>query len=106
MDDAQLAGQIMSAGTALAGLILVFLGSVFTAYDSYDRTEKAAVKSKYLTRALIAFLGFLAAVVAAGLAFGWAWCGNDALIGVPALLLGVSLVSMLIVAGLAVWDMK
>lgn len=106
MDDAQLAGQVISAGTALAGLILVFLGSVFTGYDSYKKTEKPAVKSKFLRRASVAFLGFLAAVAAAGCGFVSVLGMVDVSIIVPILLLAASLVCMLVVAGLAILDMK
>ncbi len=106
MNDAQLAGHVISAGTALAGLILVFLGSVFTAYDGFCKTEQTSVRSHYRVRACIAFLGFLAAVAAAGFGFVLAWRGSGVTIMVPILLLAGSLLCMLVVAVLAIWDMK
>ncbi len=39
------AGDISSTATALGGLLLVFIGAISTAYDSYNTDGKAAVKS-------------------------------------------------------------
>jgi hypothetical protein len=51
--------QLVTAGTALAGLILVFLGSTLAAFEGYDATQRHSVKVKYQRRALVAFFGFL-----------------------------------------------
>lgn len=73
METANLANQLLSAGTALAGLILVFLGVVFTGYESYDTVQKAAVRAKYRVRAWLAFAGFGCALSAAagGIVANW-----------------------------------
>lgn len=55
--------QIPSVATSLAGLILVFLGVVFTTWESYDTTAKKSVTRKFRVRAWLAFLGFLFAAV-------------------------------------------
>jgi hypothetical protein len=51
----EVSGDVVSASTALAGLILVFLGATSTSYDSYQATERGAVRSRYQRRAWFAF---------------------------------------------------
>ncbi len=51
---------LFTGGTALAGLILVFIGTIITGYDSFDKVDKKAVHGKYKIRAYIALAGFLA----------------------------------------------
>ena len=51
---------VFTGGTALAGLILIFLGAVFTSYDSYQPEQQADVAIKYKNRALISLIGFSA----------------------------------------------
>lgn len=58
-------GVLFSGATALAGLILVFLGGIINAYEAYDPVEKKAVKKKFRRRALISFIGFLSAILSA-----------------------------------------
>ena len=64
-----LAGPILAGGTAMAGLILVFLGGVASAYDSYEAVDRNAVRSMYRRRAGFALAGFLASLFSAALAF-------------------------------------
>jgi hypothetical protein len=56
---------VFQGGVALAGLILVFLGYILTAFDSYDTGGKKAVFAKYRTRAIQSLIGFAAALFAA-----------------------------------------
>lgn len=58
MDDPTLSGDLLSAGSALAGLILVFLGSTLNAYNGYDATQQGAVRPVFVRRAWLAFAGF------------------------------------------------
>jgi hypothetical protein len=41
------AGDRFSGASALAGLILVFLGGVLSSYDSFDTDAKFAVRARY-----------------------------------------------------------
>jgi divalent metal cation (Fe/Co/Zn/Cd) transporter len=78
-DAKNILGQLFAGGTALAGLVLVFLGGVLTSYDSFDAVAKKSVRRKYRARAWLAFSGFLTALISAasglvGLFFGsWPW---------------------------------
>jgi hypothetical protein len=95
--------QLFPAATALAGLILVFLGGVFTAYERYDTEQKAAVRSKYRLRAWLAFSGFLLALFAAttpwivriGGSEGWLTLGTVALALAFAVLIAVAFLAMM-----------
>lgn len=57
--------QLPAIATTVAGLILVFVGMIFTAWDSYEATAKSAVRPKFRRRAWMGFFAFLCAVIAA-----------------------------------------
>lgn len=59
--------QLPSVATTVAGLILVFLGLIFSAWDGYDTTQRGAVRKKFRRRAWAAFFAFLLSVLAATL---------------------------------------
>ena len=98
MSNESLINLIFSGGSALAGLILVFLGATLNAYDSYDAVAKPAVKARYRQRAVLAFAGFLASLVSAVLAFVAGWCANPSWLDCALLALGVSFLLLLIMA--------
>lgn len=87
MANTELAEQVLSCGTALAGLILVFLGGVVNAYHGYGAEHQGAVRASYQWRAWIGFLGFVVALSAALLALVALWAGCAALVPVGAALL-------------------
>src|SRR5438876_10298448 len=57
---------LFGGGVALAGLILVFLGGVISAFDSFDETAKDAVRGGYRRRAWLGFSGFVLSLSSAG----------------------------------------
>lgn len=72
----EMAGDVSSAGTALAGLLLVFMGSIATSFEGYQKTERRAVLTRFRYRIWFAFAGFSLSVLAAVLAllskaFSW-----------------------------------
>ncbi|HLA09476.1 MAG TPA: hypothetical protein VJ023_02585 [Pyrinomonadaceae bacterium] len=73
VDKNTLIGLLFSGGTALAGLILVFLGGVLSGYDSYDAVAKNAVRPRYKRRAKVGLAGFIFAMSSAILAFAANW---------------------------------
>lgn len=70
MDDKlQLAGNVLSAATFIAGLLLAYIGSTAAAWTSIAVTLRDQdTKRKYQIRAWIAFGAFVAAIIAAVLA--------------------------------------
>lgn len=68
-----MAGDIATAGAAIAGLILVFIGSIATAFEAYSVDQQDAVKAKYQRRIWFAFAGFTIAVLSTAAALGGKW---------------------------------
>jgi hypothetical protein len=96
--------EVFAGATALAGLILVFLGAVFTSYDSYQPDQQADVAAKYKNRALISLIGFLSALVSASLALGAHWFPRVWIIYGSISTLGLSFILIACVAVIAVRD--
>lgn len=69
----EMASDVIGAGTALAGLVLVFLGSVSNGFEAYAPQERRSVVKKYRRRAWAAFAAFALALGAAllGLLSKW-----------------------------------
>lgn len=99
-EQSTLINQLFSGGTALAGLILVFLGSIFASYESYDAQAKASVRDKYRKRAQIAFGGFIAALISAATN----WFSFKFIIYVSSTALGLSFLLLIIVAAIIVQE--
>ena len=58
---------ILGAATGLAGLVLVFLGILVSAFESYDREGKAAARPKFEPTAWVSVAAFALGLVALGL---------------------------------------
>jgi hypothetical protein len=69
------ATDIASAGAALAGLVLVYIGGVATAYGSYRTEDQPAVRNLHLRRAWFGFAGFAFSLTASALAILAKWLG-------------------------------
>lgn len=52
-------GDVVAAGSAIAGLMLVYMGSLSAGYSTYDPREKGAVRSSYQRRIWFAFTGLV-----------------------------------------------
>jgi hypothetical protein len=57
MDATHIADELLTASTALAGLILVFVGSAVSGYDGYGAEQQQAVKAKYQRQGWLGFSG-------------------------------------------------
>jgi hypothetical protein len=64
-DVVSVASDIAGAGTALAGLILVYLGAVAVRYETLDSKAQASVRDVYRRHARRAFRGLVFALGAA-----------------------------------------
>ncbi len=77
MDGAAVAGEVVTAGTALAGFIIIYIGSLANAFEARNPGgERNAVRVKFLLRAWGAFVGFILAIAAAVLAVIGKWIEN------------------------------
>ena len=65
LDIVSIASDVAGAGTALAGLILVYLGAVAVRYETLDPKDQASARDVYRQHARRAFRGIVIALVAA-----------------------------------------
>jgi hypothetical protein len=104
MEYTHIADQLLTAGTALAGLILIFLSNAVTAYEAYDPREKTTVRQRYRSRGLLAFCAFTGALVSAILSLLYYWIPAACLIVIGAGFFIASLICALVAAYTAVGD--
>lgn len=102
----EITGDIASAATALAGLILVFIGTASTSFDAYEKQEQHAVRSRYQSRAWIAFIGFAFALLSAVFALLGKWLSQQCLSLLAIALLFVAFIFALFAALSAVREIK
>lgn len=96
--------QLFSGGTALAGLILVFLGGVLAAFEAYPTGDKNAVRTKYRRRAWLSLSGFATALIAAICAFVANWFPAGFWIMGSTIALGLAFLLVVIMAATAVME--
>jgi len=106
VDATHILDQVFNGSTALAGLILVFLGVVLAGYESYDATEKPGVRCRYQRRGYLTFAGFLAALVSAWLAMLTNWVQSPILTYGALVTLGLAFLLLVVVAFMAVRDIS
>ena len=87
IDPSDIAGDVAAGATALAGLLLVYLGSLATGFGSYDTTQQHSVRASFQRRAWFGFIGLVFAIVAAALALLGKWINVDEMTSVAAVLL-------------------
>src|SRR5689334_9560434 len=101
MDAAQtahVADQVLTASTALAGLILVFIGSVVSAYDGYETPDQPAVRARYQWRGWFAFAGFAFSLLSALTALAYNWAPSPCMIDASLALLALTFVVVFLAA--------
>lgn len=88
--------QLPTIATTIAGLILVFMGLILTAWEGYEPTEKNSVRAKFRRRIWIAFGAFLCSILSAtfgliglGTSHKWPWpdYAGTVLLAISALLM-------------------
>lgn len=65
--------EVAGAAAALAGFILVFLGGIFSSFDSYEKVERKSVLPRFQRRAWFGFIGFALALASTFLALAAKW---------------------------------
>ncbi len=102
----EVAGDVVAASSAIAGLTLVFIGAISTSFSSYETAEQPAVRSRYQWRAWFAFVGFVLAILSTSVALVSKWFGSEyAAIG-ALILLSVALIFVLFAGLFAVLEIK
>lgn len=95
---AEIASEVAGAGTALAGLILVYLGAVAASYASYSADTQIDVRRTYRLQAWWAFAGVAISLAAAACGIISKANGSDCLATVAAGLLFLAFVWALLSA--------
>lgn len=86
-----LAGDVIAGGVTLAGLILVYLGSVTAGFSSFARTQQGSIRAAYQRKAWFAVIGILFGLSASCLALVAKWQAGTWIAGLSAWLLIVAL---------------
>jgi tellurite resistance protein TehA-like permease len=68
-DIAKIADLVFSGGTALAGLVLVYLGFLLQSFETYRPDQREELPRKIKQHTYAAMAGLIASLVAAALAF-------------------------------------
>jgi len=102
----ELSGDIATAATALAGLLLVFMGAQATSFEGYEPQEKKAVRGKFQARTWFAFAGFALALLAAAMALFAKWLSFECAAFAALMSLFLSLFLTLAAALRAALDVK
>ena len=98
MDNGDMAEQILTAATAFAGLLLVFIGNVVAGYEGYHAEAQSDVRAKYQRRGWFAFVAFALALTAALLALLTNWFSIPGLTFTAVGLLILSFIAVVILA--------
>lgn len=99
-------GDVVAGATALAGLILVFLGATSTVFSSYTKEEQRAVRSRFQRRAWFAFIGFALALLSAALALVGKWLHQECAALTAVFTFGAALILTLFAALFSVREIK
>jgi hypothetical protein len=86
-----LASDVIAGGSTLAGLILVYLGSVMTGFGGYETAAQDAVRTSYQRKAWLAVIGILFGLAASGFALVAKWQAISWMAGLSVWLLIIAL---------------
>jgi hypothetical protein len=98
----EVAGDVATAASAMAGLVLVFIGAISSSFDSYQKAEQRAVLARYRRRAWFAFAGFVLALLSTLSALIAKWRTWECAAEASLMLLFVALIIVLAAAFFAV----
>jgi quinol-cytochrome oxidoreductase complex cytochrome b subunit len=106
-DIVSVASDIADAGTALAGLILVYLGAVAVRYETLDPSDQTASRDVYRQHARRAFRGIVIALFAAVAALAAESLESEPLATILAMLAVLALLMSFFIAVMAAyWILK
>lgn len=106
MDATHIADQVLTASAAFAGLLLVSISNVVTAYESYPTEAQPAIRSRYRWRGWFSFGGFAISLLSALSALAFYWISSDWLIDASAAFLVLALASAFVAALISVKDIN
>ncbi len=93
-----ISGDIITAGTFLAGLLLVYVGNLNTSYGAFNTEQQSDVRRGFQVRAWAAFAAFVVSVLSVGLALGSSWYDCPSLLLASVILLVIVFIGGIISA--------
>jgi predicted lipid-binding transport protein (Tim44 family) len=87
----EIASDVIAGGSALAGLVLVYIGGVAASYASFPPANQPDVRCQYLVKIWFAFVGALLAIISVGLAIVAKWYGIEQLASISIVILLITL---------------
>jgi hypothetical protein len=105
-DSIGIAGDVITGATALAGLILVYLGSVASSFAAFEREQQTTIKSTFQLRAWFGFAGMVVAIISAALALAGKWANNDCIVTLAGALLLIAFLWGAAIAFLTVREIR
>jgi len=88
--------EVVTAGTALAGFILVYIGSLVSGYEAYNPTERGTVRGRFVARAYLSAVGFVLGLISAALAITAIVAHNQCTAVAAVVVLGTAFLSALV----------
>ena len=87
----ELASDVVTGGTALGGLLLVYIGGVTASYGSFQKAEQGPVRAKHQTKAWLAVIGLFFALGSAAAAVVGKWLDYECLASAAVIALVIAL---------------
>jgi hypothetical protein len=106
VDPLEMAGDVVVGGTALAGLVLIYLGMLVAGYGGFQREQQATVRGGYQVRAWFSFVGMVLAILAAMLAIVGKWVHVPCMVATAIVVLLVALLWGVALAFLTVREIR
>ena len=106
VDSIGIAGDVVTGATALAGLVLVYLGSVASGFAGFEREQQRTMKSSFQRRAWFGFAGMVVAILSAALALAGKWTNNGCIVASAIALLLLALLWGIAIAFLTVREIR
>ena len=102
----EIAGDIVAAASALAGLILVYIGALSASFSTYEAAERKSVIGGFQRRAWFAFVGLALFLLAVLLALFGKWLQIECMIIGALMILAVATAWLVATAILTVREIK
>ena len=103
---AETAGDIVAASSAIAGLILVYIGAISSSFASFQAQERRTVVGSHQRRAWFAFVGLVLLLLSVSLALCGKWLDVQCLTLAALVLLFVGLLWVIATAVLSVMEIR
>ena len=106
VDSIGIAGDVITGATALAGLILVYLGSVASGFAGFEREQQRTIKSSFQLRVWFGFGGMVVAIFSAALALVGKSVNNGCIVAAAIALLFIALLWGIAIAFLTAREVR